>query len=817
MPNFVQKATATIKGSFSGHKELNQYITSHKEIKSSLKAWSAAQLNASKCLDKWGSKEAGDLGDMIAKVHELEIKWCEQQTAMITDVKASKKAFVSILKQEQAADYADRSSQQAMKQVSKAEKTLAALKKKGANTATAETKLRQAQSIYEMCDNEKSSMSTRTNRVKARQLKRAMVANAEAHLELFRQGIILFEAQKVIAESLSLEDDEEEMLAQAALEEQLGGSYRPRSASVPRSQSDQLPDRPMTFCGAVGSPASRGVDLAGHSRFASWGGSPNRSGIVSGDSNTDASIHSTTSGGGRKGKGSAGSDMLINDISLTSTSTTTRPSQPEHSPGSIRSQRVQSRMSQAAAAQDSDCSGFSGTGRSAMFLPSSFSPSRIGNSFLNRTAELQIFSPARKAPSVPFGISPHGAEPLYASPESAHTSSAVAAVVDDVSSGNDDAHQRQHDEDVDEDNNSHSHSHSHNTTDAITNANTVANSHYSTTVNTTVNGFTPGHSRTGSNGSSKSRGKGKGHSRNSSTGSAVILTEAHAAATTAAGAAGAAGAAAEPAASTAMMDASLNLTHITLANASFISQDTAWAQSAWSDHGSTDDVAAAVAAAAAAAAADTYNHPQDDVTYQPPSIGADSGVGGGGPASMNSDTFAGMEFTSDTRANSVNSAYQNVADVDFEDDGVAHYENVANLSKSGSDGGGGSGGNGGGIMVDPYESDPESGRNSAAYNGSGVNSANHSPDGYGFHNRSGAATAELQSEDEGMLDGMDDGDADEMDRYINTAGTTTTSVMGMVAQANLQPIIKYSAFNTIPVPKSSSSSSSSVDPATEYI
>lgn len=43
--------------------------------------------------------------------------------------------------------------------------------------------------------------STRTNRVKARQLKRAMVAKAEAHLELFRQGIILFEAQKVRSKS----------------------------------------------------------------------------------------------------------------------------------------------------------------------------------------------------------------------------------------------------------------------------------------------------------------------------------------------------------------------------------------------------------------------------------------------------------------------------------------------------------------------------------------------------------------------------------------------------------------------------------------
>ena len=314
-----------------------------------------------------------------------------------------------------------------------------------------------------------------------------------------------------------------------------------------------------------------------------------------------------------------------------------------------------------------------------------------------------------------------------------------------------------------------------NSTDAITNANTVANSHYSTAVPTT--GCAPGHGRTGSNASSKSRAAGKSHSRNSSTGSAVILTEAHAAATGAA--AGAASDDQPPDAA----DASFDLTRATLANASFVSQDTAWASSAWSDHG-TDDVAAAVAAAA-------YHHPQDELTYQPPSVGsvgADSGVGGGGPASMNSDTFAGMEFTSDTRANSVNSAYQNVAEVDFEDDGVAHYENVANLSRSGGDGG---------VVLDPYDSDPESRRNSTSL----ITSADHSPDGYGFDNRSGAATAEPQSEDEGMAEGVDGGDL---------VGAT---VAGIIAQANLQPIMKYSAFNTIPAPKISST----VDAAQEYI
>jgi hypothetical protein len=80
---------------------------------------------------------------------------------------------------------------QASKQVSKAKATLLSQEKKGANTATAETKLRQAQSIFEMCNNEKSSMAARSQRVKAKQLKRAMVANANAQLELCRQGIVL--------------------------------------------------------------------------------------------------------------------------------------------------------------------------------------------------------------------------------------------------------------------------------------------------------------------------------------------------------------------------------------------------------------------------------------------------------------------------------------------------------------------------------------------------------------------------------------------------------------------------------------------------
>jgi hypothetical protein len=41
----TEQAHASIKGTFSGHKELQQYITAHKETKSALKTWSSAQLN----------------------------------------------------------------------------------------------------------------------------------------------------------------------------------------------------------------------------------------------------------------------------------------------------------------------------------------------------------------------------------------------------------------------------------------------------------------------------------------------------------------------------------------------------------------------------------------------------------------------------------------------------------------------------------------------------------------------------------------------------------------------------------------------------
>lgn len=523
--------------------------------------------------------------------------------------------------------------------------------------------------------------------------------------------------KKIMAESLSLDDDNEEE-AQAALAEGLGGSYRPRSASVPRSQSDQLPDRPFTFCG-VGSPAI--PSPGGGNRFASWSGgssshtSPNnRSHGNTSSSNTDKDTHAGTTANttantttttttdtntntntpsaanlttpSSKG-GKQHLDVLINDLSLSR--------QIQHSPGSIRSQRVQSRISAAAAAQDADCSGFSGTGRSSMFLPSAMtsSPISAGNALLNRTAELSIFSPARKAPSIPMGISPHGAEPLYADPDSARSTPDGTTDASGGGGGN---------------------------TDALTDANTVANSHYSTNVAQVhhTSGFTPGHSRTGSNASSKSKGNGKGHSRSSSTGSAALLTEAHAAATLTTSATSTP----TPSAVTAVQK--LNAAHLTLANASFVSQDTAWAQSAWNDHGSDDiagELAASAAAIAAEVAASTYNHPQDDVSIYPPhSVGADSGVGdGGGPASVNSETFEGMDYTN-------SASYQNVSDVNIDDDNVAaHYQNVANLSSMSNIGG--IGGSGGGPVIDPYDSDPDSRRNSTSM---GLNSANHSPDGY---------------------------------------------------------------------------------------
>jgi hypothetical protein len=114
---------------------------------------------------------------VLAQVHEVEQKWIGAQEALVRNLKGSKEAFVGILKQEQATDYAGRSVEQAEKQVKKAEKTIASLHKKGSNTATAATKLRQAQSIRDMCTTESEGMAVRTDILKRAKVKRALVQN----------------------------------------------------------------------------------------------------------------------------------------------------------------------------------------------------------------------------------------------------------------------------------------------------------------------------------------------------------------------------------------------------------------------------------------------------------------------------------------------------------------------------------------------------------------------------------------------------------------------------------------------------------------
>ena len=127
-------------------------------MKSTLKSWSAAQLNVASSREKWIVEEDAALNNIVNQIYQLDLKWNESQLALINDIKASKASFVSILKQQEASESARKSTHLAFKQVKKAERTLTALRKKGGNTATAETKLRQAQSIYELCENESNSM-----------------------------------------------------------------------------------------------------------------------------------------------------------------------------------------------------------------------------------------------------------------------------------------------------------------------------------------------------------------------------------------------------------------------------------------------------------------------------------------------------------------------------------------------------------------------------------------------------------------------------------------------------------------------------------
>ena len=89
-------------------------------------------------------------------------------------------------------------------------------------------------------------MQDRTDRVKRKHLKKALIANAEAHLELFRQGTIIYEAQRQIADLIASED------ADATAEAMRSVSAQPLGHGSFRAQSDRLPDPPSNNFGQHG-------------------------------------------------------------------------------------------------------------------------------------------------------------------------------------------------------------------------------------------------------------------------------------------------------------------------------------------------------------------------------------------------------------------------------------------------------------------------------------------------------------------------------------------------------------------------------------
>eukprot|EP00050_Salpingoeca_kvevrii_P007256 m.294870 g.294870 ORF g.294870 m.294870 type:complete len:369 (-) comp13072_c0_seq1:372-1478(-) len=197
MSSLIRKASASFKGSVTGHKELQHQISVEKNAKSAHKQWIRAQSEASQYLLKWAAVEDNPaFQDVAAQLLELNQCWTEVQTFFLQDLKNHRKAFELILAQEKAGDVFARNKVKCEKAEKGAERDINKLSRRGDNTAAAETKLRQARSLREMAQSEAQTSYTDGEQFKARTFKESMEQLTDGYIAMMQKGLEVFKAQK---------------------------------------------------------------------------------------------------------------------------------------------------------------------------------------------------------------------------------------------------------------------------------------------------------------------------------------------------------------------------------------------------------------------------------------------------------------------------------------------------------------------------------------------------------------------------------------------------------------------------------------------
>eukprot|EP00043_Microstomoeca_roanoka_P010640 m.100841 g.100841 ORF g.100841 m.100841 type:complete len:260 (-) comp14953_c2_seq4:398-1177(-) len=139
----MRMASASIRGSINGHKDLQQLIAAETNAKEAWKTWLQAQNEVCKCLMRWAESQNGRVQARIAAIARLQMLLLEKERSLATSMKQRREVYSSILGKERICDTFRKDRQKLQRQLSGAQRELRRQSRRTTDVAPLESKVRQ--------------------------------------------------------------------------------------------------------------------------------------------------------------------------------------------------------------------------------------------------------------------------------------------------------------------------------------------------------------------------------------------------------------------------------------------------------------------------------------------------------------------------------------------------------------------------------------------------------------------------------------------------------------------------------------------------
>ncbi|EGD75755.1 hypothetical protein PTSG_07872 [Salpingoeca rosetta] len=217
------RASASLRGAFQGHKDLQQLIAADTNAKRAWKTYLHAQYEVHKCLLKWAEKQSPQVQQRVGSVATIQFMLLDRERALGDRIKARRQVFENILSKERICDTFRRDRQRLNRQLASLQREQQRKSgRRGGTAASLATKIQQMNERIQVTVSQLSQLEDELQALIDHKTQEVFVRYMEAENELLRLRASVNECVKafVLGGDPALMDTAQQLVQQAGTEQQ---------------------------------------------------------------------------------------------------------------------------------------------------------------------------------------------------------------------------------------------------------------------------------------------------------------------------------------------------------------------------------------------------------------------------------------------------------------------------------------------------------------------------------------------------------------------------------------------------------------------